>query len=588
MRQLTSKTQGFAKFCFVVAFLPLLLTYPVHSPAQNTPRWTVSIESDSAWLTYGEPEIAEFEISFQCQVGNPDISGNFYFFNDKLRQGEAVAVSLIGGKMELVSDTAVQEDPNAGGWRVEFHHPLNKATESALRSSMPLNIKIIPYKISKNFSRNGQDQAVAEFLEACSGFARDSMRLSSRGVPASFDCKKATRPVDQFICGSAALRWQDLALARSYRAALNVANPEFRQTLQNDQRRWIRERDQQCAGKRSLKALQKEAGNAAYHCLLGSYQKQREGLIGAAPNWWARGVTETAIKDIALARPDWQAEDRSLFGGSLSPDSLHLALLLPDDYGADALGANQVWLYHAGMTNGVAVTPNPSGRVPGADNEVMRIDTLAWGRDNTLYVRAWLWGGKGEQHTRATYAAAPSDRTGRLISETPAIKVLLDKAEQEKQISIDVLPEEEQDAVVPNAVWGNAKHLVWVADRAHGTMELLTQENKPGAQPYLISWGGWELTQAVFDAGNGWLLYPGDFGFKLIELDTRKEWDIVIPGPQSRPLAMVPETTKVGGTRIAWIEPILPHENVPGTASKTDQPFRILNAVLLPMPEDDE
>lgn len=92
--------------------------------------------------------------------------------------------------MELVSDTAVQEDPNAGGWRVEFHHPLNKATESALRSSMPLNIKIIPYKISKNFSRNGQDQAVAEFLEACSGFARDSMRLSSRGVPASFDCKK--------------------------------------------------------------------------------------------------------------------------------------------------------------------------------------------------------------------------------------------------------------------------------------------------------------------------------------------------------------------------------------------------------------
>lgn len=35
----------------------------------------------------------------------------------------------------------------------------------------------------------------------------------------------------------------------------------------------------------------------------------------------------------------------------------------------------------------------------------MRIDTLAWDRDNTLYVRTWLWDGKGEQHTRATYVA---------------------------------------------------------------------------------------------------------------------------------------------------------------------------------------
>jgi len=586
MRQLTSKTQEFVKSCFVVVLLPLLLAYSMHSPAQDTSRWSASVESDSAWLAYGEPEVAEFEISFQCQAGNPNISGNFYFFSDELQPGEAVAISLTSGKIELVDDTAVQEDPNAGGWRVEFHHPLNKATESALRSSMPLSVKIIPYKISRSFPRNGQDQAVAEFLEACSGFAQNAVRLSSRGVPASFDCKKATRPVDQFICGYAALRWQDLALARSYRAALNVAHPEFRQTLQNDQRRWIRERDQRCAGKRSLKALQKEAGNAAYHCLLESYQKQRAGLIGAAPNWWARGVTETAIKDIALARPDWQAEDRSLFGGSLSPDSLHLALLLPDDYGADTLGANQVWLYHAGMIDGVAVTPNPSGRVPGTDNEVMRIDTLAWDRDNTLYVRAWLWGGKNGQNTRATFIAAPRDRVGRLITEMPAIKALLDKAEQEKQISIDALPEDEQDAVV--AVWGNARHLVWVADRTHGTMELLTQENKPGAQPYLISWGGWELAQAVFDADNSWLLYPGDFGFKLIELDTRKEWDIMIPGPQSRLLAMVPETTKVEGARITWIEPVLPHENVPGTASRTDQPFRILNAVLLPMPEDDE
>src|SRR3546814_10363715 len=40
-------------------------------------------------------------------------------------------------------------------------------------------------------------------------------------VPASFDCGKATRAVDRFICANAALRWQDLALSRSYRAVLD-------------------------------------------------------------------------------------------------------------------------------------------------------------------------------------------------------------------------------------------------------------------------------------------------------------------------------------------------------------------------------
>src|SRR3546814_18453407 len=42
---------------------------------------------------------------------------------------------------------------------------------------------------------------------------------SSATVPASFDCAKATRPVDRFLCANAALRWQALALSRSFRAA---------------------------------------------------------------------------------------------------------------------------------------------------------------------------------------------------------------------------------------------------------------------------------------------------------------------------------------------------------------------------------
>src|SRR3546814_16006225 len=50
-------------------------------------------------------------------------------------------------------------------------------------------------------------------------------------VPASFDCGKATRAVDRFICANAALRWQDLALSRSYRAVLDSLTGPARAAL---------------------------------------------------------------------------------------------------------------------------------------------------------------------------------------------------------------------------------------------------------------------------------------------------------------------------------------------------------------------
>src|SRR3546814_8411276 len=103
-------------------------------------------------------------------------------------------------------------------------------------------------------------------------------------VPASFDCTKAERPVDQFICGSAALRWQDLALSRSYRTARAAAQGSPRYgSLLAEQRAWLKDRDHRCIGKRSLKSLQGSAGGDAHFCLSDAMLARRKALQQAVP-----------------------------------------------------------------------------------------------------------------------------------------------------------------------------------------------------------------------------------------------------------------------------------------------------------------
>lgn len=586
MQQRARNTQK-STICRLGAALWLALLCVPAQAADTGPRWTATVEQNSARLLYG-PSGATPELELQCRQGTSQLAVRFHFDSTKIAAGENVGVYLRAGKLELPADAAVRKNPGGTGWRTELKYPLDEATQNVLRASTPITVKVVPDILSKPLARTGQDQAVKQFLTACNGFTQATTRTAPDGVPASYDCQKATRPVDQFICGYGALRWQDLALSRSYKAALAASEPGMRQVLQDSQRRWIKARDRQCIGQRSLKELQGEAANASYRCLLESYEKQRAGLVGFGPNYWARGSVETRLDDIARARPDWQAtKDHTVASAAFSPDARLLALLLPSDDVADGAGTNQVWLYRIGTNKGVAVTPKPSGRAPGADDEVMRIETLAW-QDQTLYVRTSLWGGSGEQHTRATYAATPEDRAGKMIMETPAIKALLDKAAQEQSSHIDLFPADERDAIMINAAWSNAKHLVWVADRGHGTIELMTQERKPGAKPYLINWGSWEQTHAVFDARNGRLLYPDETGLRLIDLNTRKTWDIIVPGPLARPLAMVAETEKIEGTSISWIEPILPGDHAPKLDAKKDQFFRVKSALLLPEPKDDE
>jgi uncharacterized protein YecT (DUF1311 family) len=69
-------------------------------------------------------------------------------------------------------------------------------------------------------------------------------RASSLPSAPSFDCTKATTPVERAICADPLLVQLDRVMADTYTQVLNVVN---RQVLREEQRRWIELRDKQCA-----------------------------------------------------------------------------------------------------------------------------------------------------------------------------------------------------------------------------------------------------------------------------------------------------------------------------------------------------
>jgi uncharacterized protein len=82
----------------------------------------------------------------------------------------------------------------------------------------------------------------------------------------SFDCNKASTPVEHAICGDKALGELDTALASALRDAMSAATPEQRADYLRDQRQWLKYRNQHCAPG-SL-----TAGESLPECLAAVYQ----------------------------------------------------------------------------------------------------------------------------------------------------------------------------------------------------------------------------------------------------------------------------------------------------------------------------
>jgi len=64
--------------------------------------------------------------------------------------------------------------------------------------------------------------------------------------PTSYDCAKATKELDQAICYSPSVAALDVELGQVYRVALQKLPAEKKKEMQNQQRKWLSQREKQC------------------------------------------------------------------------------------------------------------------------------------------------------------------------------------------------------------------------------------------------------------------------------------------------------------------------------------------------------
>lgn len=364
------------------------------------------------------------------------------------------------------------------------------------------------------------------------------MPAQAQRVPASFDCAKAERAVETFICSQAVLRWQDLALSRVYAAARTAVVGTARDDLVLVQRDWVRERDRRCIADRTFKELSDpstELGNQAYGCLNIVYLNRRRELqdLGSAP-LMPMDITEIDLKPIAADRPEIaEATQPRISRIEASPDDSMLAILLPS---LELDGPDQIWLYRVADGKLVAATPKPDQQQPHPDGSPAAIKALAWQGD-TLYVRLATWSkdGEGEEGTSVVYAAT-ADGSSRLDEVPAAVYTLLDEAGQPGVVGQDEVPESDWDII--DTMRGNRDFLAWAYDLGHGTIELRTRKRVVGSPTTLVAWGGWELASYLFEIKRSQLIYAGDTGITVVDMATHGERRIASTSRDDRPQAI--------------------------------------------------
>lgn len=119
-------------------------------------------------------------------------------------------------------------------------------------------------------------------------------------LAASFDCGKATQPLDQHVCRNAELSHMDEDLAAAYGKAKAALGPDGQKLLRDSQRDWLAFARRICKTRLDAKTA-KAAEQTADECLKSEYQERLEDLGGAVTA--VNGFTFQRVDIYALA-PD--------------------------------------------------------------------------------------------------------------------------------------------------------------------------------------------------------------------------------------------------------------------------------------------
>lgn len=365
--------------------------------------------------------------------------------------------------------------------------------------------------------------------------------ISAHAQEASFACAKASRAVEKLICSQAALRWNDLAMARNYAQAVAATRgDDAKRALRAEQRDWIRERDRRCIADRSfleLSSPNNPLSDLARDCLEIVYHTRRRALEDLVhPPITPLLINTVDLSPITKSRP--KAADAAVLpitAAQFSPDSTILALSLPS---LELDFPDQAWLFRSSDLRLLPATPAPDRQDVHPDGSVAVLQALAWEGNGTLYARVSLWGGQGERDPNAVAVyAATMNGSHRLPQPSPNILALLDAAQKKAApIPQQEIPEDYRDA--PEMVRGNQQFIVWADDLARGTIQLKMRERHSLAADYLVAWGSWELADYLFDEKRSLLLYAGDTGITVFNMLDRSSRHLNGTGRGDIPLAI--------------------------------------------------
>ena len=101
--------------------------------------------------------------------------------------------------------------------------------------------------------------------------------VTALGDGPSFDCDRASRPIEHLICADPKLATQDQVMATLYAAARTAGSETEARRILNEQRTWLRERNRACAlSERALN--QAEPRQTAIECLRTRYARRIQAL----------------------------------------------------------------------------------------------------------------------------------------------------------------------------------------------------------------------------------------------------------------------------------------------------------------------
>lgn len=277
--------------------LSLMLAFAIVVQAQTDteekPHWFSYVIDDYTGLGYGIPDNEETDLVFYCVDDIPGLKMTTSIASGHAKDGENLTIYLSATQGETSIPARASTHEMDDSLSVMGTTTLDDTLKNILKSQGTLTVTIAG--LATDYPLDGAAEQAGNLLLNCSEKPKSHGQQAGHNAPenpvieAGFDCGQAQRVVEQFICSRATLRWQDLALSRSYKAAYTKQQGDARKTLVANQRDWLKERDRRCIADRTFQELSDPLdylGGAAKDCLNNVYITRRQQLqdMAVAPS----------------------------------------------------------------------------------------------------------------------------------------------------------------------------------------------------------------------------------------------------------------------------------------------------------------